>query len=370
MYPLLAPQKLRALSLLLAGALAAPAIAAAQQDAPAVNPAELLKALRLLRDQQTANAKASKQGAYSRISAAAGSNEAAAAFWEEAIKATQMDGASKEGAQFRSWKEGEGEAFKEREVQTAVRLHLEWMALTLKRSGGVPVKDMLPEIIRYTQELLGDEVGMDNLQEAIKKDKEQGDKNAKKAQKSRDDASMKRVHDSILNKSVVNSVVAQWMKISDFLHVDGWEMTPGNYDGIYRTIVLPELRQQKDVRVFEYWDGKLKREADAVTRTKLSFEVDKFNSLRRPTLLWSRAQEFVNLGQKNRAISEMYNLIKAFPMHPEADDWIVKLEAMLMPQEPSATPTAPPPAAPPTTAVPGAPAPTAAVPGTPRAPGL
>ena len=182
---------------------------------------------------------------------------------------------------------------------------------------------------------------------------------------------MKRVHDSVLNKSVTNSVVAQWLKLSDFLHLEQWENTPGNYDGIYRNIVLPELRQQKDIRVLEYWDGKLKREAEAATKTKLSFEVDKFNTQRRPSLIWSRTQEYIALGQKNRAITDMYNLIRSFPMHPEADEWIGKLEAMLLPPDPTVTPAAPAaPGAPPTTGGPTQPNPTAAVPGAPRTSGL
>lgn len=343
-----------------------------------MNVGELLKTLKTMREQQIQAVQSQKQAAYQKIASAAGSNEAATALWEEAIKATQMEGAGKEGAQFRTWKEGEGEAFKEREVQFAVRLHLQWLALTLKRSGGVTVKDLLPDVIRYTQDLLGDEVGMENLQESIKRDREQGDKNQKKAQKSRDDATMKRVHDQVLNRSVKNSVVAQWLKLTDLIDATHWEMTPGNYDGIYTNIVLPEMRQQKDVRLFEYWDGKLKREAEAATKSKLLFEVDKFNTIRRPTLLWNRTQEFVHVGQKNRAITEMYNLIKAFPLHPEADTWIGVLEALVAPPVPtlpdSGTPAAPgaPAAAPvpPTTAVPGSPTPTAAVPRAPRTPGL
>src|SRR5204863_10011343 len=180
---------------------------------------------------------------------------------------------------------------------------------------------------------LADEAGMDALADLIKKERD--DKNPTKARKSRDDASMKRVHDSVLNRSLNGSVVVQWMKVGDLITVDKWELNPGNYDGIFKNIILPEMRQQKDLRIFEYWDAKLKKEADAATKTKLSFEVDKFNTQRRPTLLWNRSQEFVALGQKNRGVTEMFNVIKAFPLHPDADDWINKLETALLPPAPA-----------------------------------
>ncbi len=373
MHPLIEHSRFRGLSILVAAVLAVPALAPAdQQDAPAVDVGQLLQALRMMRQQQATQVKSQKQNAWQQISAAAGSNERATVLWEEAVRAVQMEGAGKENQQFKAWKDGEGEAFKEAAVQNAVRLHLEWLALTLQRSGGATVKDMLPAVIRYTQELLADGLGIDALQEAIKHEKELAANNPKKAQKSRDDAAVKKSHDNVLKGSLNNSVVVQWMKLGDFLTIDHWELNPGNMDGIYKSIILPEMRLEKDPRVFEYWDMKLKKEADNASKTKLAFEIDKFNNQRRPTLLWSRSQEFLQLGQKNRGLSEMFNLIKTYPTHPDADDWIAKLENLLLPPAPPTLPGtdpstgAPPPAS---TALPGNPgAPTAAVPA--KVPGL
>jgi len=75
---------------------------------------------------------------------------------------------------------------------------------------------------------------------------------------------------------------------------------------------------------------------------------------------------FLNLGQKNRGVTEMFNLIKTYPTHPDADDWIAKLENILLPPAPAAPPGVDPSPGtqpPASTASPGAPgAPTAAVP--------
>src|SRR5688572_23755165 len=125
----------RILSLLLAGLLAAPALTRAQQDAPVVDIGQLLQQLRAMREQQATQIKVQKQTAMQQISSVANSPEKAIQLWEEAIRATQFDGMAKEGAQFRAWKDGEGETLKEREVQNAVHLHLTWLALTLQRSA-------------------------------------------------------------------------------------------------------------------------------------------------------------------------------------------------------------------------------------------
>jgi hypothetical protein len=395
MHPQTKPSSFRALAIVAAGLLVAPAIAPAQQQQQDIAPPDagkLLQELRVMKQQQAKQILAAKNTALQQILAAAGSNERAVAMWEEAIKATQMDGAGKEGTQFKTWKETEGETYKEREVQNSVRLHFEWLALTLQRSAGATVKDMLPSVIRYSQELLQDGAAIDALQDAIKneKAKDTGAKNNRAAQKSRDDATVKKVHDFILNKSLNSSVVVQWMKLNDFLTIDKWELTPGNYDGIFKNVVLPEFRAERDQRVFEYWDIKMKKESDIAYKTRLKFEIDKYETQRKPALLWSKAQEYVNIGQKNHGMSEMYTILKTYPTHPDADDWIAKLESLLLPPVPTAPPgidagtaapaagTAPAlpsalpplPGAPSSTAVPAAPgAPTAAAP-VPAVPGL
>ncbi len=351
------------------------------QDAPAVDVNGLLKQLRTLRDQQAVTAKTSKLSAIQTLSAAASSNERAFKLWEDAVQATQMDGAGKEAAQLRQWRDTEGELFKEREVQNAVHLHLEWLVISLQRSNGATVKELLPTIINYSKELIADQAAMEALDETIKKEKAAPGPGKPRNQNVKDDQATRRTHDSILNKNIANSLVVQWLKLGDYITLDKWENNAGNLDGIYNRIVLPELRNQRDPRVMDYWDLKLKKEADAATRSKLSFEVDKFNTLRRPSLLWSRAQEYTYLGQKNRAVTEMFNLIKTYPNHPDASDWVTALEAMLAPQPapeaapvpapasssalPAPAPIVPavPPPAPAALAPAGGPTPTALLPG-------
>ena len=337
----------------------------------------LLKQQHTLRDQQTAQAKTAKQTAIQQIGAAANSYDRAVALWEEAIRATQMEGAGKENAQFRAWRDTEGELYKEKEVQSAVHLHLEWLVLTLQRSNGATVKELLPAIINYSKELIADQATIEALEDQIKKEKDQpgapvkprGPRGPGKDDPAKADEAIRKTHDSILRMNIANSLVVQWLKLGDFVAVEKWENSPANLDGIYKNIVQPELRTERDSRVFDYWDMKLKKGADAATKSKLSFEVDKFNTLRRPELLWGRAMEYTYLGQKNRAVVEMFNVIKTYPTHPDASDWVPALEAILAPPPPADAPaTAPavpvPAPAPSSTALPPAgPTPTASLPG-------
>ncbi len=316
----------------LAALLAAPLARAQQQDAPPVDTAQLLQALKSMREQQAAQMKALRLKAASAVQSAAASGAAAAAAWEEAVKQTQFNGADHEAATFRDWKEKEGDALKEPEVQNAARLYFVWLGITLQRSAGGVVKDMLPQIVQFTKEVTADAIAMDAFDEKMKREKERRSANAK--EKVKDDAVARRMHDQILRKGLAGSPPVQAMKISDYVNVGKWEGAAGNVDGIFNNIILPELRAERDPRLLEYWDMKIKREGEVAAKSKLAFDSDKFTQVRRPELAWAKAQDEALIGQRNRAISDMFTLIKNYPAHPNAAEWIGGLEALLVPAQP------------------------------------
>lgn len=308
------------------------------QDAPPVDIAQLLQALRSLRETQTNQIKSLKQRALRDVQAAAASGPAAATAWQEAVRLTQMEGASKEGAQLRAWKDQEGEALKEKESQNAARLFYMWLGITLQRSSGVAVKDLLPAITQYTRELTADQQAMEIFEERLKRDRETAatSKSPNAKDKTKDEAAAKRMHDEILGRGLAGSPPVLAMKIAEHLRIQNWEGNPGNLDGIFENIVLPELRNQRDPRLVEYWDQKIRKESEAVAKAKLAFETERFLQVRRPELAWKRAQDVLALGQRNKAIGDMFNVIKTYPTHPSAGEWIGKLEQLLAPPSPGA----------------------------------
>jgi hypothetical protein len=308
---------------------------AAQQDGPPVDVQQLLQALKGLKEQQVVQAKAIRQKAIQDISGAAASGSVAASAWEEAVRQVQFQGASKEGTQFREWKEREGDALGEKEVQSAARLYFNWMVITLQRSGGAQVKDLMPAVLQHIGGVLQDRVAAEALEERIKHEREmaQTGKRPGGKDKRKDDEVAKRMHDHILNGSLPSGAPAQALRIRELLTVPGWEMNPGNVDGIYQNVVLPEFRASKDPRLMDYWEMRLKRESEAAGKAKLAYEVERFNQVRKPEVLWQRAQDMIVLGMKNRGLTEMLNLIKAHPAHPNCAGWIASLEKTLTPGE-------------------------------------
>jgi len=343
MRPRLSPLSVAVSAAISASALFAPA-SFAQDNTPPVNAAQMLQALHAVRDQQNAATKASKQQIIAQVTAAASSPDKAVGLWLEAVRMTEFQGAGHESTQWMAWKNGEGEAFKEREVQNALRLYFTWLSYTLERSNGGKVKDLLPKVIAYTKDLQADLLSIEAVEDAQKKEKEMnaGKPPVRGAKKSNTtDVNLKRVHDSILKRGLEGSLYVQWMKIGEWTQVEKWEGTPGSFDGIYKNVILPEMRLEKDPRVLDYWDMKLKMAADEANRSHLAFDVDKYNTLTVPSLLWGKYNDELLLGQKNRALTDMFTLIKKFPAHPDTAGWTSTLEGLLTPAPASAAVPAP-----------------------------
>ncbi len=300
------------------------------QDASPVDLEQLRKALAEMKTHQAQFKKTQLQRALQDVRAAAASGPAAASAWADAVKRTQFEGSGHESAQFREWKDsGAGEALGEKEVQNAARLYFVWLNLTIQRASGTPVKDLIPQIISYTQEVAADKAAMQIFEAKMAHEKEQAaGGRGPKGRKSNDDQ-VKRMHDQILSGALSAGAPVRGGNFSDLLKVEKWELSPGNVDGIFDKTVLPEFRETKDPRLLEYWDQRIKREGEAATKSGLALEVDNFNQIRLPGLKWQKAQDELLLGQRNRALNDMFNLVKSYPAHPEAQAWLTKLEELL-----------------------------------------
>ena len=343
-------------------ALSAP-VFAQLNDAPPVDMKQVLQGLRQFKEQNETGLTTRRNNAHKQIVAAAASNEAAAAFWTNAVLAVQFAGVDHQTAAVREWKLGEGEGLKSKEGANAARLHLVWLALTMQHSAGAETKQLLPAVIDFIRQLEADQAAIGHVAEQIDKAKAAGAGKKTAAGKAlAEDTHAKRMHDKILRTPVSGSPVAQILQIAEILGDAGkrrkrgddeseatWEPVPGNVNGIYNAIILPEFRDTKDPRIMDYWDMMLRKGQESIYAGMPAFEERQWSQGNKPTMMWSRTQDMLIIGLKNRAITEMFNIIKAYPQHPEAAGWITQLEQILAPSPPApAAPAAPAPGNPPT----------------------
>ena len=299
---------------------------------------DLAAALKQIKEKRDVSEKTKSARVLQDFRSAASSNAAAIAFYQQAVGATQYDGKTHDHVEFQNWMKDQSNNLKSDAMQNAARLHLSYLLLTIQRAGGMTTKQLEPALLAHIAALTAAGAGDNAI--LARRDKAQALKDAAVNRRSRDavktpDKEPLFWEQDLINKGVDNSIFVQWYGISKMLSgLKEWESSPGNVDGIYQKTLVPYYRQNKDQRLIAYWDSKLQQEAQLASNSALSFKIDQFNTVRRPQLLWKRAQDMIAIGQRNRGLGEMIALVKSYPDHQDLPDWIATLEGILSGADP------------------------------------
>ena len=316
-------------------------------DAPPIDLNRALATLKSIKGQHTTGAKELESKAVQDIRAASASNATAIAFYVQAIASTQFAG--KDPASFQAWKNREEDYLQSEVLQDAVRLHLNYLLLSIQRSQGMTTRQLEPALLAHIAAL--NAAGAKDAALLLEREKARDARDAKDAKdtgnKPTTRVSTRRPsgnttpngalnHETLfwaqdmIQQEIGSSIFVKWYGIEQMLaNLKDWEPSPGHVDGIYQNTLLPYYRQNKDQKAVTYWDDKIQAESLRATNSRLTFRIEQFNNVRRPLLQWSRAEEEIAIGQRNRGMGEMLELIKTSPRHPDVADWIKKLEGMI-----------------------------------------
>jgi hypothetical protein len=291
------------------------------QTAGPIDAKAMLASLQDIKQKQADSAKSQLLQTITDFTAACSDDGAALNFYVEAVRVTRFVGQEHEDSAFRDWKKEQLPKLKPDAIRTALR----YTMLSLQRAAGATDDQVFPVLLGYAQDT---EAVLPSLE----------DPGAGGGRRGEDQ--------DILRQPVSDNIFAKWYNIGGQLSaLDNWEPVPGNIDGIYQKILLPVMRKNRDPRILKYWDNKIISERGRASTDTAAFDTDRFNLTRRPSLLWSRAEDEIAIGLRDQGITDMFNLVKAFPAHPDAAKWIAELEGILGPS--AATPaSAPAPAQP------------------------
>ncbi|GEM_PF-2040591 len=323
------------------------------QDGPAVNLGQLIKELKTLKDKQQSTSKALVAKVINDFRNASASNGNAIVFYQNALMATKNETAN-----------DVQDISKMDSIQSAARLHLNYLVMTVQRALGATTQQLEPSLTAHVAAL--QQAGAGDAALWVRREKArqlmEGGNRAAAPKKGTlpDDKLPLFWEQKLITGSVKDSIFVKWYAIQNLIaDVKDWADSPGDIDGIYQSTLLPYYRQSKDPRTIGYWDQKLQIETQKATQTNSAFQIDLFNRVKRPQILWNRAKDEIAIGLKNKGITDMADIIRAYPDHQDAADWIGQLEAMLPGGTPKADASASPagqPAAQPSASTPAQPA--------------
>lgn len=290
------------------------------QDAPALNTEQVRRELDKLEADRTqaSSARLARQLAALKPGAEGGS--ASARLYQEAVEAVDFQGRREPGQTPAEWRKANADLLRSAALQQAVQFHVRYLILGLQyaaelRRGGDP--DLANTSWDYSRDLAA---------ALLQKDL------ANPPGPARD----------LLFKPASQGVFARWLVLEDWLPSgDAWEGAPGNLAGILEKNVRPHWRKTSDPRLIGTWDLQLEFEAARITEKGLDTAADRFNNHDRPRLLFARARDRAAIGQPNRAVADVMQLLRDYPVHPDAAKWteFVRTQLPPAPADPGATPS-------------------------------
>ncbi len=292
---------------------ALPAAVRAQQ-APAVDPRAVLATLKDLRTKQTGIITQEKSGVLAAINAAIADPGKA---YEQALDAVDQQGPGSQPTPALNPRPGgrppsaardvhreaearsrEGDLLRNRDFINGLRLQLVYLSLTWQRGMGVSSKNLVPSLLEYTGQVTNANDTLAPL--------------------------------DMYKKSLGESPFVPYFQVGPYINgLTDWSDHPFDVDSIYQKTILPELRKAKDPRLLDYWDGRLQIETARASASGNNLTVSKFNHIRRPSLLWGRAEDEGLLGNGNQSVADMLAILKANPDHPDFDKWASQLEGIV-----------------------------------------
>ncbi len=279
------------------------------QEGSVPNAAAMLREIDVMEGKQLDTKSREKNAVLAAIRAAAINGGAAVNFYEKAVEEVEFKGRKDKAAAFMDWKKENADLLRSKEMQSALLLHLRYLAMALQRQGMEQPEKMIPALMAYVNEL----VSQDKLLA--------------------DESTLPDAAKELLQQPIGQSYFAQWLNLEQWLPEGGvWESNPGEVTGILEKNIRPLLREKKDPAILQTWDLQLKIEAARITEGRSDLQIGKFNTITRPTLQFNQAQDMVLVGQLNSGVNKMFALVRENPTHPDFASWVSTLRELLQAQ--------------------------------------
>lgn len=189
-------------------------------------------------------------------------------------------------------------------MRQAIQLHVRYLLLSLQHAEE-PSADLTPAVLQYAAGL----AEADAKTPRSRLPREAGD---------------------LLNKPVSEGVFAKWLILDERLPDPKlWEPSAGNLAGILEKNVRAPLRGKDDTRVLQAWDLQINALNASAQAAANPTEAGRLKNIALPAAIFGRATDRAVLGQPNRAATEILQLIRTQPAHPDWPSWTAKLRDQL-----------------------------------------
>jgi hypothetical protein len=229
--------------------------------------------------------------------------------YENTINATEFEGRKRDSQEFRNWKEKHEDRLKNRDFQSSVQLHLQYLGLLLQQALDDSNKEKDPKEPVNPALRAGWLAYFDTLK--------QNDTAFRDNPKMFEELIFK-------NDAVPNSPFVKLYQLERFGKAFNDRTKPGDINDVSDKWIFPLLRKSKDRIILNLWDTRISLAKEDSERPGTDDAKIRFENLAGPALRWRRAKDLLTFDQP-AAWAEMLVLVKTYKTHPNADEWITEL---------------------------------------------
>jgi predicted Zn-dependent protease len=267
-------------------------------DAPPLDPTEALAELAAREKSHSRAVERLRQNALETLKQGCAGTTEAARLYEEAIR-----GAGEEDMP--AWRKRNSDLLRDRVFQKALLLRWRYLYTSLRRAASDDADSWAGPSLEYARALAT-------------------------LQASRDYLTAGKAAREVLGQPISDGPVVRWLRLASLLPPgDQWEQSPGKLPGILEKNVRTPWRKTSDPRLDDTWLLELETSAVLAGAGGSDRAAEDFTNHTAPSLRFRRARDRATVGQPNRATTDLLELTRQHPDHPDFPLWAATLRQML-----------------------------------------
>jgi len=235
-------------------------------------------------------------------------------------------GRTQEGdTRFQQWKVENKDKLASLEFMQAVQLHVRYLALVCRQAMEEKQAPRPEEWSSYWQSLFASR----DIPESPGDFPEKKDRGGKKSGTGPIRKGLPGKAEDF-DRPALESPLVRDRQIQGFLGgVKEANVPSGSVEAVFNRVIRPRLREAKSRELLKLWDQRISFFDEEAEKEAKTLGSDDYKVLRRPELLWERADDLEKMGEEEAAWSQKLAILKSSPYHPKVPDWTRELKKSL-----------------------------------------
>ena len=224
---------------------------------------------------------------------------------------------------FQQWRVENKEKIASLDFTTAAQLHVQYVALVCREALGEKEAPKAGEWGLYWENLF-------KSREIAESPGDLTEAKVPMAKKGLAGRKQKKETGNDFDRPVLESPLVRDRQIQGFLEgVQEAKLSSASVGPIFNQVVRPHLRKAKSRDLMRLWDLRIAAMDEDVEKEVKTLGADDYKILKRPELMWERADDLEKIGERESAWAQKMGILRANPYHPKLSNWIEDLKQAL-----------------------------------------